>query len=109
MVRKIKVHRKAYKRHGKLIHSADYLTSDKGKPGKTPKSERFYHPVIKTGWHKDMDAESRRRLVWNAYDGNCLKAERSLIELSNVSTDRETRRLAKIDAHYFAKLHREGK
>jgi hypothetical protein len=109
VTRKIRVHRKAYRRRGKLIHGTDYLTPDKGKPGKTPKSERFYHPVIKPGWHKTMDAESRRRLVYNAFDGNCLAAGRSLLELSNTTTDKATKRLAKIDSNYFLRLHKEGK
>ena len=90
-------------RKGKKI---TFLTKDKGKPGKTPKSERWYKPGIETGWRKDMSIEERRHLVLRAHKGDELASAQSMQALSNVSTDVKTKQASRADALYFYQLHR---
>jgi len=97
-----KVTRKSYvRKNGIVVKGSTYYTEDKGKPGKTPDSEKFFHPRVKMNWHKDESAEVRRANALNAHHGNELATARALQELANVTTDVETARLAKIDADYF--------
>ena len=84
-----------------------FLTKDKGKPGKTPKSKQWYEPGVETGWEKEMPMAERRRLVLRAHKGDELASARSMQALSNVTTDRETKRAARADALFFYKVHRK--
>lgn len=103
---KIKVTRKSYvRKDGTAVKGTTYFTEDKGKPGKTPESEKFFHPTVKLNWHKDLPAEVRRKNALEAHGGDKLATARALQELSNVTTDVETKKLAKIDADYFFSRH----
>lgn len=100
----ITVHRKAYTRKdGTHVKAATYQTVDKGKPGETPKSKRFFSLDVKMGWRKDQSAAVRRREALKAHKGNVTATGRALQELSNVTTDTRTAKLAKTDADYFFK------
>ncbi len=99
---KIKVTRKSYvRKDGTKVKGTTYYTEDKGKPGKTPESEKFFHPQVKMNWSKDLPEEVRRRNALKAHGGDMLATARALQELSNVTTDAETKRLTKEDADYF--------
>lgn len=103
MAKKIKV---TQIRNGKRV---TFLTPDKGKPGKTPKSEQWYQPGVETGWKKEMPEGERRRLVLQAHKGDELSSARSMQAKANVTTDRETKQRARADAQYFFRRHRIGK
>jgi hypothetical protein len=104
---KIKVTRKSYTRKdGTVVKGTTYFTEDKGKPGKTPESEKFYNPKVKMGWHKNLPADIRRSNALEAHGGDMLATARALQELSNVTTDAETKQLTKIYADYFFSKHK---
>lgn len=90
-------------RKGKKI---TFLTPDKGKPGRTPKKDRWYEPGVETGWEKDMPQGERRGLVLKAHKGDILASARSMQALANVTTDRETKREARVDALHFFREHK---
>jgi hypothetical protein len=99
---KIKVTRKSYTRKdGKVVKETTYYTEDKGKPGKTPESQKFYHPKVEMNWHKTDSVETRRNHALKAHGGDDLATARALKALANVTTDPETKELAKADAAYF--------
>ena len=91
-------------RRGKKI---TFLTKDKGKPGRTPKEERWIEPGIKMGWRKDDPMAKRRNKSLRAHGGDALATGRALQALANVTTDKRTAQLAKADADYFFKLHKK--
>lgn len=98
----IRVTRKGYvRKDGTSVKSTTYYTEDKGKPGRTPESKKFFAPGVKMNWSKDLPLETRRENALQAHEGNKLATARALQELSNVTTDEETKKLAKIDADYF--------
>jgi len=102
----IKVTRKSYiRKNGTVVKGATYYAKDKGKPGKTPDSEKFYHPKVEMHWHKDQAAEVRQANALKAHNGNKLATARALQALANVTTDADTARLAKADADYFFLKH----
>jgi uncharacterized Zn ribbon protein len=102
----IKVNRKSYvRKDGTVVKGITYYTEDKGKPGKTPESEKFYHPMVAMHWHKDQPTEMRRANALKAHEGNELTTARALQALANVTTDNETAKLAKTDADYFFARH----
>jgi hypothetical protein len=100
-------HRKAYTRkdgtHVKAssVGSATFKVKDRGKPGRTPRSEQFYHPKVHTGWHKGDSLSSRRAKVLKTHKGDKLSSGRAMQALANVTTDPATRREARKDAKYF--------
>jgi hypothetical protein len=99
---KIKVTRKSYTRKdGTVVKETTYYTEDKGKPGKTPESQKFYHPKVEMNWHKDESQETRRANALKTHGGDELATARALQALANVTTDPETKKLAKADADYF--------
>jgi uncharacterized protein YkwD len=105
-VAQIKVTRKSYvRKDGTVVKGTTYYTKDKGKPGKTPESEKFYHPKVEMHWHKDQSAEMRRENALKAHNGNELATARALQALANVTTDAETAKMAKADADYFFFKH----
>ncbi len=98
----IKVTRRSYvRKDGTVVKGTTYYTKDKGKPGKTSESEKFYHPKVEMHWHNDQSAEVRRANALKAHNGNELATARALQSLVNVTTDAETAKLAKTDADYF--------
>jgi hypothetical protein len=107
-------HRRAYSRQDGTevkaaeVPAASFKIRDRGKPGPTPERDRFYHPVVHMGWHKDQDAETRRGLALKAHK-NPLSAARALQELANVTTDKETALKAHEDASYFYEMHSKEK
>ena len=102
----IKVTRKAYvRKDGTVVKGASYYTKDKGKPGKTPKSEKWYQHNVEMNWHKDEPAKVRRANALKAHKGDELATARALQALSNVTTDPETSKLAKTDADCFFARH----
>jgi hypothetical protein len=106
MMAQIKVTRKSYiRKDGTVVKGSTYYTKDKGKPGKTPESEKFYHPKVEMHWHKDQSAEVRRANALKAHNGNELATARALQALANVTTDAETAKLANADADYFFFKH----
>lgn len=103
MGRKVRV---VQERNGKKI---SFMTSDKGKPGKTPEEDRWYEPGVHTGWKKDMPQGERRNLMLNAHKGDELAAARAMQSLANVTTDREMAKAARADAMYFYAEHSKNK
>jgi hypothetical protein len=99
--------RRGYKRrdgtHVKGCHvpASTFSIKDRGKPGRTPKSHRFYHPKVHMGWHKGDPMKARRARALRAHKGNVLATGRALQALANVTTDRPTKREASKDALYF--------
>ena len=96
------------KRRLKSGKTITYKVKDRGKPGKTPEREKWYSPGVEMGWRKDQPATTRRRLALKAHGGDKLSTARALQALSNVTVDRETKRLSRSDALYFFELHRKG-
>ncbi len=104
------VKRKAYTRKcGIKVKATTFKIEDKGKLGKTPERERWYHPKTIMGWRKDQPATTRRRNALKAHGGDKLATARALLALSNVSTDGTTKQLSKQDANYFFALHSKEK
>jgi len=100
----IKITRKStIRKDGTKVKGATYYTKDSGKPGKTPESEKFYHPKVAMHWHKDQSIHVRRANALKAHNGNRLSTARALQALANVTTDARTVTLAKADADYFFK------
>jgi len=103
----IKVTRKSYvRKDGTRVKGTTYLTKDKGKPGKTPKSQKWYEHNVEMNWHKDESVEVRRVNALNAHNGDELATARALQAVANVTTDSETATLAKSDAEYFFSRHK---
>ena len=111
-----------YTRNGKKIEikrtwvpETTYMEEDEGKPGRTPVSQRFFEPKRHTGWEKTQEPATRRSELLNATDKNksmhdrYVQAGRMIQELSNVTTDEETKTEAKEDADYFFEKAKEIK
>jgi len=102
----IKVTRKSYvRKDGTRVRAATYYIKDKGKPGRTPESEKWYEHTVRMNWHKDESADVRRANALKAHKGDELATARALQALANVTTDAETAELAKADADYFFAQH----
>ena len=55
MMAQIKVTRKSYvRKDGTVVKGTTYYTKDKGKPGKTPKSEKWYQHNVEMNWQRLM-------------------------------------------------------
>ena len=104
---KIKVTRKSYvRKDGTVVKGTTYYTKDRGRPGKTPDSEKWYQHNVEMNWHKDEPAEVRRANALKSHKGDELATARALQALANVTTDAETAKLAKTDADYFFARHK---
>ncbi len=102
IIAQIKVTRKAYvRKDGTRVKAATYFTKDKGEPGKTPDTEKWYEHKTEMNWHKEMAADARRANALKAHKGDNTATGRALQALANVTTDAETARIAKTDADYF--------
>jgi butyrate kinase len=73
---------------------------------RTPQSKRFFHPLVKMGWHKNLLAKVRRQLAFKAHNFDELATADSLQELANVTQDTKTKEIASLDARYFFRLHK---
>ncbi len=103
---KIKVTRKSYvRKNGTEVKGTTFYIEDRGKPGKTPESEKWYRHDIEMNWHKNEPAEVRQANALKAHGGDKLATARALQALANVTTDAETAALAKADAEYFFSKH----
>ncbi len=103
-----------YTRNGKVVSvkrawvpETTYMTEDRGKPGRTPASRRFFEPKRHTGWEKTQPAATRRAKLLAATESGkpmhdrYVEAGRMIQELANMTTDRETKAKAEEDAVYF--------
>ncbi len=103
---RIKVTRKSYiRKDGTVVKGTSYYTKDKGEPGKTPLTERWYQHNVEMNWHKGDPTQVRRANALKAHKGDELAAARALQALANVTIDAETAKLAKTDADYFFAKH----
>lgn len=99
-----KIRRKGYRRKdGTRVKSA--CVPDKGKPGKTPISERDLPKPKKghlRGWHANESASKRHAALkkW-VRKTNCKKTIGKLTLLRNISPDRKVDRAAKADAKWL--------
>ena len=87
------------------VPSSTFKVKDRGKPGRTPESQRFYHPKVRTGWSKDLSQKVRIAKVVEAHKGDILASARGLQALANVTTDRETKLKARTDAKVLFKRY----
>jgi hypothetical protein len=69
--------------------------------------DKWYNPQVHTGWHKSQGTVYRRRLAVHAHKGDYLATARAMDSLARVTKDSQTARLAKADANYFYKKHKE--
>lgn len=70
--------------------------------------KRFAHfEVHNTGWHKDLPMKERREKMLLAHNGNYLASGKAMSELANVTTDKDTKKAAKVDAKWFFKEHQK--
>lgn len=87
------------------MKATTFKVKDKGAPGRTPKSKRWFRPSLHTGWDKNLPQETRVAKVVKAHKGNLLSAARSLRALANVTVDPETHRKATADARVLFKRY----
>ena len=106
---KIRVTRKGYTaQRGKkkyTVKKSSFMVKDKGKPGKTPESERWFKPGNPLGWRKDLTQKERRARALRNRSGDHLAVARALVALANITTDKQTRLFARKDADYFLRMH----
>jgi len=113
---KLRVHRKGYHRKGYTridgtrvaptdVPPSNFKVKDRGKKGRTPKSERWYNPKVHTGWEETQPQAERVARLIDAHGGDLLAAGRSARALANVTTDAETRRKAASDAKLLFDRH----
>ncbi len=69
--------------------------------------ERWFEAGASLGWRKDDPTDKRRRVALRHRKGDLLATARALQALSNVTKDRQTKRLARVDAKYFFKKYKE--
>lgn len=117
--RKIRVRRRGYrrksytrkafteKRDGKTIHEpaarvkgahvppTEYYTEDRGAPGRTPESKKWFNPKGHLhGWHASQDSEQRHQHLEEASrgDGGWGITYYKLLALNNVTTEEDVKR-----------------
>lgn len=73
------------------------------------KKEKWFSPSITTNWKKTDSQETRRRNTLKAHKGDYLATARSLMALSNVTTDSETKRKSRGDSLHFFALYKRKK
>lgn len=89
---------------GKKIRRSGFYVKDGGAPGRTPESSRFAtFGGNLAGWSKSKSTDSRRNSLSKSARKRgggrrgWLSVMRALLQLSNISTDNDTRRIAKLD------------
>jgi len=112
LIKRRAYHRRSYvRKDGTPVRASDvpassFKVKDRGAPGRTPKSQRWFSPQVRTGWSKDLSQKVRIARVVRAHKGDLLASARSLQALANVSTDSATQRKAQSDAGILFKRHR---
>ena len=103
---KLIVHRDSHKRKSVKVKGSTFEIKDRGKLGRTPKSQQFFRPKVHTGWKADMPASKRRGLVLKAHKREFLASARSMQALSNIQhrINPDVAAKAKADADYFLSL-----
>lgn len=107
----------SYRRRGKRTRVKGHMRPDKGKKGRTPPSQKWFKAEGKIAykgkeWSKDTPESERRAILRGMVkaggeEGGYSTTVKKLIALSNVTTDRETRRIARDDARYLRREFRE--
>ena len=111
-VRREGYHRKGYTRKDgtkvspAYVPPATFKAEDRGKPGRTPKSKRWYKPTTTMNWSKDMPIADRRINALKAHGKDVLATARALQALANVTTDTKTKKEAQKDADWAFDLYR---
>lgn len=74
---------------------------------------KWYKPKVHSGWSKHMTPRGRRVKALRSHKRDYLATARSLQALANVNAgkkgDKQTARLAALDARYFYKMHEKTK
>lgn len=60
------------------VPASTFKAADRGNPGRTPKSQQFFHPKVHTGWRKGEAQQTRIGKAVRAHKGNLLATARSL-------------------------------
>jgi IS5 family transposase len=108
--KKLTVRRKGYTtKRGTRVKATTYKRKDVGKPGRTPKKEKWFKPGEPIGWMKDMPTDERREKALESRDGDLLATARALQALANVTVDKSTKAKAAADAKYFFEEYRKEK
>jgi hypothetical protein len=72
--------------------------------------KKWHKPsLIHTGWNKNDSQSTRRWHMIRAHKGDLLASARSCQQISNISTDSETKRKAHGDSIYFYERYRMSK
>lgn len=96
-----------YRRQGKLIHrrAYSYRRRDVGAPGRTPKSDRWFHPKGHSGFDKNRSVAWNVKKVGKSMSPSALRRGiRQMVALANVTTDRPTERKARAVARRLSAL-----
>lgn len=72
---------------------------------KKKSTRKWFETGKPLGWRKEDSQTTRRRIALESRKGDALKTARALLALSNVTTDKETKRKAYSDAMYLFKAH----
>jgi len=93
------------------VSPTTFKIKDRGEPGRTPKSKRWFEPGKPLGWRHTDPQEKRRRIALRSRGGNLLKTAKALLALANVQKriNPEVSRKARADAEYFFNLHKKRK
>ncbi len=98
-------------RQGKRVHVPATWIKDVGKPGKTPKSERWakIEPGALGGWSKDMSEKARREILRGIVQRESYASVvRRLNQLANLTTDARTKRTARADMKWLKQTYRSA-
>ncbi len=107
---RLTVHRKGYhRRDGTYVRPAVFTVKDRGHPGRTPASKRWFpkggkHRLAYDGkeWHADLGGAERRRILSHlARSEGWTPVERRLLALMNVTTSRKLKRAAASDIEWI--------
>ncbi len=115
MSRALTVKRKGYyaKRGGKRVRvpKTTFKIKDRGKPGRTPKSEHWFRPEIETGWLKTDPQAVRIKNLVKSHKGDLLAAARSAQALANVQKriNPSVARKARSDAKALFRAYKKSK
>jgi len=109
-IKKLTVRRKGYTRKsGVRVRKTTYKMKDVGKPGRTPKSKRWFKPKGKSGFKKEKSLAWNYRTVKKYMKGDLLAAGRKLIALANVTVDKPTERKARKLGKRFLREYKRRK
>jgi len=89
------------------VKPTTYLAKDRGKPGRTPKSKRWakFEGNL-SGWRKDLPESKRHECIMKTVRRDGVNStKRKLIQLANVTTDRETKIKARKDFEWLRRKY----